>query len=252
MSDQQYQGQKINEGDNVVFTVQEINKGGFISQIDEYHSFLPISELDPVNHPRLKNVPPDKVVDFMQGYLDQSIMVSIIDIDHRKKRMKVSERHAKKKIHCEPEAGEVVEGEVTGVSDYGIFISFDGREELIHRSEISWGYISDLSDIAGIGDEVKALVIGKNEGKLKLSIKRLTRDPWEKAEESFPVGTIIMGTVTSKATFGAFIQVADGVSGLLHSSCISIPLDEIEKGQKIKVRVKDIEPDNNRMGLEAA
>jgi small subunit ribosomal protein S1 len=146
-----------------------------------------------------------------------------------------------------------VKGKISGVVKFGIFVAFDGLEGLVHISEIAWGHVSDPADYGRVGDEVEVLVIGVDNDKISLSMKRLTPDPWIDAAQKFKVGKIVEGEITRVAQFGAFIKLNDEINGLIHVS--EMPSEgelspaNLSAGQKVKARIIDVNLDEHRIGL---
>ena len=150
--------------------------------------------------------------------------------------------------------GEVREGVVSGIVNFGIFVTFDGLEGLVHISEIAWGHVKNPSEFVKVGDQAKIKIIGMEGEKLSLSIKQLTCDPWEAVSERFPVGKRVKGTITRLTDYGAFVKLEEEINGLVHLSeithhKITDASDVLKVGQKVDVQVINIEPDERRIGL---
>jgi ribosomal protein S1 len=150
--------------------------------------------------------------------------------------------------------GEVKEGLVSGLVKFGLFVTFDGLEGLVHISEIAWGHVKNPAEHAKMGDRVTVKVIGIDGDKLSLSMKQLTKDPWEEVAERYPVGKKVSGSVVRFADYGAFIRLEKDINGLVHLSEIAHhkvtdPAEALTIGQKIDAQVINIDVDERRIGL---
>ena len=152
--------------------------------------------------------------------------------------------------------GEYIKGTVSRLVDFGAFVDLGGVDGLIHVSEVSWKRVRKPSDVLVAGQEVKALIIAVDpeKNKISLSLKSPESNPWSNAHEKYPVGEIIEGTVVRLAPFGAFISLEDGIDGLVHISQIADkhvakPDDELTPGQVIKIKVMDIDAQNQKISL---
>lgn len=189
---------------------------------------------------------------------EQKIKVKILEADRRKNRLVVSQKAAVFKIsHKELEKsfnkikeGERYKAKVLGVSDFGIFCEVKGVEGLIHISEISWEKVADPSKYVRLGEEIEVLVVEKNKEdlKLNLSLKRLTKDPWEEIEKKYPKDTEVEGEVVRKEKYGFFVHLEQGIEGLIHVSKLS-GNEKIKVGQRIKAFVERIDKKTRRMSL---
>ncbi len=137
---------------------------------------------------------------------------------------------------------------------FGLFVAFDGLEGLVHISEIAWGHVKNPSEFAEVGDRVKVKVIGIDGEKLSLSIKQMSKDPWEEIAERYPVGKKVQGTVIRFADYGAFLKLEKEINGLVHLSelahhKVTDPSEVLTIGQKVDAQVINIDVDERRIGL---
>ncbi len=195
--------------------------------------------------------------------LDQEIDVMILDFDENKKRislgLKQLEPHPWDNVEERYPVGSKVKGTVVSLTDYGAFVELErGIEGLIHVSEMSWSqHIKNPSQILKVGDEVEAVVLSiePEERKISLGLKQLTPDPWENIEEKYPVGSKHKGVVRNLTPFGAFVELEEGVDGLVHISDLSWtkkirhPSEIVRKGQEIEVVILDINKEERRIAL---
>jgi len=233
----------------------ETNKGGLIVECGTMRGFVPSSQFGKQYMGKIRN---------LKG---QTLMVKPIEVDKEKNRLIFSERHVSeaKELAQRDQAlksvktGSKYEGVVSGVMPFGLFVtvevpvkgeSFGHIEGLIHISEISWEKVNNPKDYHQVGDRIGVKVLGIDEktGKLNLSLKQTSDDPWQKIEESYSVGTTFEGVVSRVEAFGVFVNVEPGVDGLIHASKLS-PEQIFKKGEKVTVSVESVEPKQRRMSL---
>jgi small subunit ribosomal protein S1 len=177
-------------------------------------------------------------------------------------RMVFSERAARAEAGKRPalfntiQPGQQIAGEVTNVTEFGVFVDLGGVEGLIHISELSWGRVSHPSQVCLVGQHVEVLVmeVSPERCRIALSLKRLLPNPWEFAQERYPVNTIVPATVTTLAPFGAFARLEEGLEGLIHASEIPLPPDKTIRdvllpGKSVQVRVLQVDSARQRLGL---
>ncbi len=247
------------EGDATMeFVAQEANKGGLLANIDGIRTFLPVSQLAPVNYPRVNNADATEIISRLQKFVGHKFIVKIITMDEEAGKIVVSEREALSEQRAKSlehlKIGDVKEGLVSGIVKFGLFVAFDGLEGLVHISEIAWGHVKNPSEFAQIGDRVTVRVIGVDGEKLSLSIKQLTKDPWEEIAERYPVGKRVTGTVVRFADYGAFLKLEKDINGLVHLSelahhKVTDPAQALTIGQKVDAQVINIDVDERRIGL---
>lgn len=240
------------------FTAQEANKGGLLANIDGIRTFLPVSQLAPVHYPRVNNADSGEIITRLQKYIGHTFTVKIITMDEEAGKIVVSEREAMAEERSKSleslSIGEIKDGIVTGIVKFGIFVAFDGLEGLVHISEIAWGHVKNPSEHAKVGDKVQVKIIGLEGDKLSLSMKQLTKDPWEEIAERYPVGKKVQGTVVRFADYGAFLRLEKDINGLVHLTelaheKIEDASDALKIGQKVDAQVINIDVDERRIGL---
>ncbi|MDO5649978.1 MAG: S1 RNA-binding domain-containing protein, partial [Gallicola sp.] len=195
--------------------------------------------------------------------LDDKINVAILDFDNEKKRIALGLKqltpHPWDALDENLKVDDIVKGKVVVIADYGAFVEIaPGVEGLIHVSEMSWTqHLHSAQDFVNVGDEVDAVILAldREERKMSLGIKQLKPDPWENIEEKYPVGSSHAATVRNFTNFGAFVEIEDGVEGLIHISDLSWtkkikhPSEITEIGAKIDVQVLEIDKENRRLSL---
>lgn len=150
--------------------------------------------------------------------------------------------------------GDKVKGTVTGIVDFGVFINVDGVEGLVHISELAWDRVEDPSKIVKIGQEVEALIIGIENDRFSLSLKRLLDDPWAETAKQFKIGDIIEGEITRITPFGAFARIHENIEALVHISelaegHIKDPNEVVEVAKKYEFMILNIDKDNHKIAL---
>ncbi len=238
--------ERFSTGESIEVRPLQVNRGGMIVQIRGIQGFIPSSQFGKKHKDRLEEL------------INKTLKVRVIEVDRSNNRLIFSERAVseakliakKKKLLGKIKIGNVLEGVISAISPFGVFVETKGLEGLVHISEISWEKVDSPEKLFKVKDKIKVKVIGieKETGRLNLSLKQLTPDPWEKAEKKYPIGKKIEGKVSSLSSFGAFVNFEPGVEGLLHIS--KIPVDfNIDVGDKIKVEVESLDPGNRRMSL---
>jgi ribosomal protein S1 len=217
-----------------------------------------VSQLAPVNYPRVNNADASEIIAKLKKFIGHTFTAKIITMDKEAGKIVVSEREAMAEERAKAleglKVGAVKEGMVSGIVKYGIFVSFDGLEGLVHISEIAWGHVKNPSEFAELGDKVTVKIIGMDGDKISLSIKQLTKDPWEEVAERYPVGKRVSGTVVRFTDYGAFLKLEKDINGLVHLSEIAHykvadASEVLTIGQKIDAQVINIDIDERRIGL---
>ncbi|MFD1412108.1 30S ribosomal protein S1 [Lapidilactobacillus gannanensis] len=242
---------KFKAGETLEVKVREVVKGGLVVDAG-VRGFIPASMVD------------DHYVDDLKKYVGQSFEVKIIEIEPSENRLILSRREIVKEEKAAKKAeifanllpGDVVEGQVARLTNFGAFIDLGGIDGLVHISEISHDHVDKPSDVLKVGQDVKVKVLSVDADKdrISLSMKALQPGPWDKIAEIAPVGSAIEGTVKRLTAFGAFVEVAPGVEGLVHISQIShqhiaTPNDVLKEGEKVQVKVLSEDPENKRLSL---
>jgi len=234
------------------------NRGGVLVEGEGLYGFVPCSHLVEMT----ASIEKQNREDELDSYVGRTLRLKVIECAPEDGRIVFSERAALsepgKRTHLfsSLEIGQNIKGNVTNITDFGVFIDLGGVEGLIHISELSWGRVSHPSQIVELGQEIEAQVleISPERCRVALSIKRLQVNPWEKAGTDFAVDQIVSAVVTSIVSYGAFARLDVGVEGLIHSS--EMPLDGgkavrdvVSEGQELQVRILHIDAAHQRMGL---
>lgn len=251
--------ERYKTGDPVEITINEANKGGLISEIGGIPGFLPVSQLSPEHYPRVSGGDREEILTRLNKLIGQKVLVKVINCDKATNKLIFSEKAVDaEKLASKIEkykVGDVVEGNISGIVDFGLFVKIDPMVEgLVHISEVSWSRVNDLNQLFKVGDTIKVMVIAVEDGRLSLSLKRLANDPWVSAAKKYKIGQKIKGTVTKVTPFGAFVSLDEEIDGLVHVSELSSqhiidPGQVVELGKEYEFKIISIEPDTHRMGL---
>ena len=238
--------------------VKETCKGGFRVQVMGNHlAFCPMSQMD------------NRMVEDSQSLVGESMTFLVSRVEANGRNIVVSRRALKDKEQAESlhefsrnyKPGDVLQGTVTRVEPYGVFVEVaPGLEGLVHISEMSWSRSLAPEEIVSVGDTVSVHLLGieeKDKGQVRigLSMKQAQADPWESITENFEPGSVVEGVVTRVAPFGAFVEISPGLEGLVHVSemsylkRVSKPEEEVQPGQKVRVKVKGIDSLERRISL---
>jgi len=239
--------------------VNDANKGGLIVSYGQIQGFLPVSQLAPENYPRVNGGDKSKILDKLKSFMGTDFEVKIMNLDEKDEKLIVSEKEAwqekQKDIISKYKVGSQVEGVITALTDFGVFVSFgENLEGLIHISELAWQRIDDPSDLFKVGDKIKAEIISIEGSKIFLSAKKLLTDPWHDVDKKYAVGQKVTGTILKVNPFGLFVELDQDIHGLAHISQLGLAagqkISEVYKaGEKQELTVVSIEPKEHRLGL---
>lgn len=245
---------------NEIITVRptEANKWGLLVDIDGLKWFIPVSQLTPLHYPRVEGADPEKILAHLGALVGQPFKVRVINVDEAGKKIIFSEKAAIEENRGEAlknlKEGDIVEGTISGILSYGLFVTFDGLEGLVHVSEIDWGHVTDPSKFAKVWMKVKVKVIGLDSEKISLSIKRLKENPWDVLAKKYKLNDTITAPISRISKFGAFMDLEGGIQGLIHLSEISHGVvkdirDHIKVGEDVTAKIINFEPEKKRIGL---
>ncbi len=236
--------------------VREANKGGLMLEWQGIAGFLPASQLKAEHYPRVEDGDKTKILDELRKLVGEKISVTIITADTVEGKLIFSEKgpsEEKGTLIDRLQVGDVVEGEVTGTVDFGVFIKIDeGLEGLVHISEMDWGLVEDPKAMYKVGEKVKVKIIEIKEGKVSLSIKALKEDPWKGAQERYKKGDVVSAVIIKYNKHGALASIEEGVAGLVHISEFESPeklRTSLELGKTYPFKISLFEPKDHRMTL---
>ncbi len=240
----------FNNGEVLKAVVTQVQDGGLTVIVDETRIFIPASLVS------------DTYERDLTKYLNQEIEFVVIEFNPRKRRcigdrkqlLVAKKEELQKEVFARIHEGDVVEGTVKNVTDFGAFIDLGGVDGLLHISEMSWGRVEHPKKVFKIGDKLNVLIKEINGNKVALSLKFDDQNPWKDAAEKYAIGNVVTGKVARMTDFGAFVELADGVDALLHVSQISKdhiekPGDALTVGQEITAKVVDFNEAEHKISL---
>jgi len=250
------------QDDDAVYTgpITAANKGGLIMPFGNLRGFIPASHV--VDLPRGLNE--DDRVNYLDNLVGEEISVKVIEVNRKRRRLVFSQRLAerenrqarKEELLEKLEEGDVRQGVVSGLCDFGAFVDLGGADGLIHISELAWHRVNHPEEVVTVGEKVKVYILhlDDNGKRIGLSLKRLQDNPWDIVEEQYHIGQLVEGTVSRIEPFGAFVSMEPGIEALLHISQLSQgevldPREMLYEGQRILTRIISIETNKQRLGL---
>lgn len=239
--------------------VADANKGGLLVKYRQIPGFLPVSQLAPENYPRINGGDKGRILEKLRSFVGKEFTVRLMTLDEKEDKIIFSEKEAwnekQQSIIAKYKVGTEVEGSITAITDFGVFISFgESLEGLIHISELAWQRIDNPADLYKVGDKIKAEVINLDNSKIFLSAKKLMADPWDEVEKKYKVGQVIEGVVLKTNPFGLFVSLDPEIHGLAHISQLGMaPGERIQEKFKTKdsysFKIVSIEAKEHRLGL---
>jgi small subunit ribosomal protein S1 len=240
--------------------VLDANKGGLLVKHNQITGFLPVSQLSPENYPRVSGGDKQKILEKLKSFVGNEIDVNVINLGEDSDKIIFSEKDVwnKKQKHIieKYKVGMVVDGKISAVTNFGVFISFgEGMEGLIHISELAWQRIDSLDKMYKVGDEIRAEIVNLDNNKIFLSAKKLIEDPWKKAVEKYSVGQVVKGSILKINPFGLFVKLDDEIHGLAHITQLGSSFkDKINEsfsvGEEKEFEIISISPSDHRLGLK--
>lgn len=250
--------ERFRDGEVFPVTAFDANKGGLLIEVDGIRGFLPVSQLSAENYPRVSGADKDEILQRLMALVGKPLQVRVLDVSRRENKLIFSEKAAKREDTeskvSQMKVGDTVEGTVTGVVDFGIFMNIDGIEGLVHISEIAWDRVENPANHVKVGEKVKAKIIAIDRDKLSLSIKQLTPDPWLQEITKYKVGEVVKGTITRITPFGAFVQITPIIEALVHVSELSDehvddPATLVKVGEQKEFQIIGIDAEAHKLSL---
>ncbi|GAB6990327.1 30S ribosomal protein S1 [Paenibacillus pini] len=237
--------------DIIEITVSDVVKGGLVADVG-VRGFIPASMVE--RH----------FVEDFSDYKGRTLRVKVKELDRENNKVILSQKDVleqefevnKSKVMADLTEGQVIEGTVQRLTQFGAFVDVGGVDGLVHVSEMAWSHVDKPSDVVSEGDQVKVKVlkVDPEKGKISLSIKAAQPGPWDSAAEKFKIGDVVTGEVRRLVAFGAFVELAPGVEGLVHISQIShkhigTPQEVLSEGQQVQVKILDLNSSDKRVSL---
>ena len=221
---------------------------------------MPVSQLSPENYPRVSGGDKQKILEKLKSFVGQEFEVNVINLGTESDKIIFSEKDVwnKKQKHIidKYKVGMVVDGKISAVTNFGVFISFgEGMEGLIHISELAWQRIDSPEKIYKVGDIIKAEIVNLDNNKIFLSAKKIVEDPWKKAVEKYKIGQVVKGQVLKINPFGLFVKLDEEIHGLAHITQLGIGVKEkiadlFKSGDELDFEILSISPSDHRLGLK--
>ncbi|MEI7424939.1 MAG: S1 RNA-binding domain-containing protein [Candidatus Staskawiczbacteria bacterium] len=255
-------------GTIVTVRITGVNKGGLLTTLDGIQAFLPVSQLAAEHYPRVADADKQKILKELQKFIGKTLEVKVLDLLAEENKLILSEKakseEKTKEVLKNYKKLDIIEGQITGIADFGAFIKFpisdetkesqeDGIEGLIHISELDWQLVENPAEVVKIGEVVKAQIININNNQVFLSLKSLKKNPWEEIEKEYKKDDVIKGKVTKFSTFGAFVEIKPKIRGLCHISEFESKEkmeEQMKIGETYSFTVLSIEPKEHRMSLK--
>ncbi len=243
--------QKLQTGEVFEAKVADVVKGGLVVDVG-LRGFIPASMVE------------NYYVEDFSDYKGRTLRLKVVELDKEKNKVILSQKAVldeeseknKYEVMQNLKEGQVLEGTVQRITDFGAFVDIGGVDGLVHISELAWEHVEKVSDVVKEGDQVKVKVLGVDPEKerISLSIRQTLAGPWEQAAEKIKPGDVVTGTVKRLVSFGAFVEVLPGVEGLVHISQIAnrhigTPSEVLEEGQEVQAKVLDVNVDEKRISL---
>ena len=253
---------RVKDGHPMQIKISDANKGGLLIELGDFTGFMPVSQLASEHYPRVEGGNPDEIYAKLKELVGQTLTVKVLTFDQAQGKLIFSEKAAgdaaqeARLKHIKE--GDTLEGTITGIVDFGIFVKLgseeDSLEGLVHISEIAWGRVTDIASLYKAGERVKVLVVSTADNRVSLSIKRLLPDPWQEAASKYKVNDLVKGQVTRITPFGVFIRLDSEIDGLVHISEISSeritdPGTILHMNETYEFKIISIDPNQHRLGL---
>jgi small subunit ribosomal protein S1 len=240
--------------------VKEANKGGLLVFWQGIEGFLPASQLSQENYPRVEDGDKDRILDELKKLVGQKLELNIIGVNPKEGKLIFSEKGKdkaeKQVLVTKYGVGDAIQGEVTGTTDFGVFLKLEeGLEGLVHISELDWALVEDPKKLYNVGDTAKAKIIEIKDGKVSLSIKQLKENPWITAANSYKPEQEVSGVVIKHNKHGALVAIEAGVAGLIHVSEFGDDTtlrENLEIGKSYPFKINVFEPTQQKMTLSFA
>lgn len=244
--------ESLNEGKTLEVKINEVVKGGVTANVKGVRAFIPASQVS------------SKYVEDLKEFIGKTLTVKVIELDKDKRKVVLSRKEVEKaeaevkkdEVWSTLTKGERRTGVVTRLAKFGAFVDLGGIDGLIHVSDLSWKRISDPAEVVSVGDKVEVYVIGfdKAKGRISLGLKEVAQNPWNNAANKFKVNDIVEGTVVRTTDFGAFVEIAEGVEGLVHISQVAEERVTkvsavLNQGDKVKVKILEMDLKNQKLSL---
>ena len=242
--------------------IVDANKGGLLARFRQIQGFLPVSQLAPENYPRVSGGDKGKILEKLKSFVAKEFEVVVMNLDRDDDKVIFSEKdiwsEKQRDVINKYKVGRLIEGNITAVTDFGVFVSFgENLEGLIHISELAWQRIDNPSDLFKVNEKIKAEIINIDGTKIFLSAKKLITDPWKEASKKYKEGQTVKGSVLKVNPFGLFVKLDNEIHGLAHISQLNLTAQQkihelYKENDELELEIMAIIPDEHRLGLKLA
>jgi small subunit ribosomal protein S1 len=248
------------KGEDFAVKITGANSGGLMAEVEGLKAFLPVSQLSNEHYPRVDDGDKSKILEELKKFVGQELRVKVLDFNLRSDKLILSEKeitveNVKEKLN-KYNSGDVIDGIISGVADFGAFLKFADDPEiegLIHISELDHKLIDNPKDVVKVNDHVRAKILEIKDGRVTLSLKALKEDPWLKVGDRYKEGMEMDGKVLRFNPFGAFVSLDPEIQGLIHVSefgGVEEMKKQLKEGESYKFRVDSVKPQEKRITLK--
>ena len=240
----------------------DANKGGLLARYCQINGFLPVSQLAPENYPRISGGDKSKILEKLKSFVGQEFETNVMTLNEEENKIIFSEKDVwnrrQKPTLDKYKVGMTVEGKITAITNFGVFVNFDdGMEGLIHISELAWQRIDSPNELYKVNDKIKAEIVSIDGSKIFLSAMKLLQDPWLEASSKYKVGQVVSGIILKINPFGLFVKLDEEIHGLAHISQLGLTakdkIGDVYQANEVRdFEVVNISPSEHRLGLKLA
>lgn len=244
----------------ITVKIKGVNSGGLVADLNGVKAFMPVSQLSSEHYPRIEKGDTSKILEELKKFVGEELKVKIIDLNPRSNKLIISEKEAVgenvKALLAKYKVEDIVDGIVSGVADFGVFVRFvdnPGIEGLIHISELDYKLIDNPKEVVKIDESIKAKIIEIKDDKVFLSLKALKANPWDGASEKFKDAQEVSGTAYKINPFGAYIDLGGDLYGMIHISEFGSAEEmkkQLEVGKKYDFIIESVKPEEKRITLK--
>jgi len=252
--------QDFKDKSTIKVKIIDANKGGLLARYCQINGFLPVSQLAPDNYPRISGGDKSKILEKLKSFVGMEFETNVMTLNEEENKIIFSEKDVwnrrQKPTLDKYKVGMNVEGKITAITNFGVFVNFDdGMEGLIHISELAWQRIDSPNELYKVNDKIKAEIVSIDGSKIFLSAKKLLQDPWLEASAKYKIGQVVNGTILKVNPFGLFVKLDEEIHGLAHISQLGLTAkdkitDLYQTGEVRDFEVVNISPSEHRLGLK--
>jgi len=254
--------QAFKDKSTIKVKIIDANKGGLLARYCQINGFLPVSQLAPDNYPRISGGDKSKILEKLKSFVGMEFETNVMTLNEEENKIIFSEKDVwnrrQKPTLDKYKVGMSVEGKITAITNFGVFVNFDdGMEGLIHISELAWQRIDSPNELYKVNDKIKAEIVSIDGSKIFLSAKKLLQDPWLEASAKYKIGQVVSGIILKINPFGLFVKLDEEIHGLAHISQLGLTtkdkIGDLYQANEVRdFEVVNISPSEHRLGLKLA